>query len=40
VGVGLSYFTNYPPGFFVTTIALVLFALARGIAATRRRAGR
>jgi zinc/manganese transport system permease protein len=39
VGLGLSYFTNYPPGFFVTTIALVLFALARIAAATRRRAG-
>jgi zinc/manganese transport system permease protein len=30
VGLGLSYFTNYPPGFFVSTIAFVLYALARG----------
>jgi zinc/manganese transport system permease protein len=29
VGLGLSYFTNYPSGFFVTSVALVLFALAR-----------
>jgi zinc/manganese transport system permease protein len=29
VGLGLSYFTNYPPGFFVTSIALLLFAAAR-----------
>jgi zinc/manganese transport system permease protein len=29
VGLGLSYFTNYSPGFFVTSIALALFAAAR-----------
>jgi len=29
VGLGLSYFTNYSPGFFVTTAAMVLFTLAR-----------
>jgi zinc/manganese transport system permease protein len=29
VGLGLSYFTNYPSGFFVTSVALVLFAGAR-----------
>jgi zinc/manganese transport system permease protein len=29
VGLGLSYFTNDPPGFFVTSIAIVLFAVAR-----------
>ncbi len=29
VGLGLSYFTNDPPGFFVTSIAIVLFAAAR-----------
>ena len=29
VGLGLSYFTNDPPGFFVTSIALALFAAAR-----------
>ncbi len=29
VGLGLSYFTNYPPGFFVTSLAIALFAAAR-----------
>jgi zinc/manganese transport system permease protein len=29
VGLGLSYFTNDPPGFFVTSIAIALFAGAR-----------
>jgi zinc/manganese transport system permease protein len=29
VGLGLSYFTNLPSGFFVTSIAIVLFAGAR-----------
>jgi zinc/manganese transport system permease protein len=29
VGLGLSYFTNYSPGFYVSTIALVLYAGAR-----------
>ena len=29
LGLGLSYFTNYSPGFFSTTLAIVLFALAR-----------
>jgi zinc/manganese transport system permease protein len=29
VGLGLSYFTNYSPGFFTTTAAMVLFTLAR-----------
>jgi zinc/manganese transport system permease protein len=29
VGLGLSYFTNLPSGFFVTSIAIVLFAAAR-----------
>ena len=29
VGLGLSYFTNDPPGFFVTSIAMALFAAAR-----------
>jgi zinc/manganese transport system permease protein len=29
VGLGLSYFTDWPPGFFVTSIALALFVLAR-----------
>jgi zinc/manganese transport system permease protein len=29
VGLGLSYFTDYPSGFFVTSIALALFVVAR-----------
>jgi zinc/manganese transport system permease protein len=29
VGLGLSYFTDDPAGFFVTSVALVLFAAAR-----------
>jgi zinc/manganese transport system permease protein len=29
VGLGLSYFTNYSPGFFATSLAITLFALAR-----------
>ncbi len=29
VGLGLSYFTNYPSGFFMTSIAMALFAGAR-----------
>jgi zinc/manganese transport system permease protein len=29
LGLGLSYYTNYPPGFFSTTLAITLFALAR-----------
>jgi zinc/manganese transport system permease protein len=29
LGLGLSYFTDYSPGFFATTAALVLFTLAR-----------
>ncbi len=29
VGLGLSYFTNWPPGFFVTSLAMVLFVAAR-----------
>jgi zinc/manganese transport system permease protein len=28
-GLGLAYFTNDPPGFFVTTIAIVTFIVAR-----------
>lgn len=30
VGLALSYFTNYSAGFFTTSAAVVLFALARG----------
>jgi zinc/manganese transport system permease protein len=36
VGLGLSYYTNYSPGFFSTTLAIVMFALARAA----RRLGR
>jgi zinc/manganese transport system permease protein len=31
VGLGLSYFTDYSPGFFSTTVAIVLFILARTV---------
>jgi zinc/manganese transport system permease protein len=37
VGLGLSYFTNYSVGFFVTSTAIVLYAAAR---AARALAGR
>jgi len=37
VGLGLSYFTNYSPGFFATSIAIVLFTLARVARSLRRR---
>ena len=37
VGLGLSYFTNYSPGFFATTIAIVLFTLARAVRSLARR---
>ena len=42
VGLGLSYFTNYSPGFFATSLAIVLFTLARAwrsIARNRPRPG-
>jgi zinc/manganese transport system permease protein len=42
VGLALSYFTNDPPGFFVTSIALALFAAARlapNLSARRRPRG-
>jgi zinc/manganese transport system permease protein len=42
VGLGLSYFTNYSPGFYVSTIAIVLYAgarLARGLSTARSRRG-
>ncbi|MCA1682979.1 MAG: metal ABC transporter permease [Actinobacteria bacterium] len=38
VGLGLAYFTDYPVGFYATTLAFVLFVAARGAAATGRRA--
>ncbi len=37
VGLGLSYFTNYSPGFFATTTAMVLFTLARATRSLPRR---
>jgi zinc/manganese transport system permease protein len=37
LGLGLSYFTNYSPGFFATTVAIVLFALARAARSLPRR---
>jgi zinc/manganese transport system permease protein len=35
IGLGLAYFTNYPAGFFVSTIALTLFAAARAARVAR-----
>jgi zinc/manganese transport system permease protein len=40
VGLGLSYFTNYSVGFFVTSTALVLYAAARGARALTARGAR
>jgi len=40
VGLGLSYFTNYSPGFFATTAAMVLFTLARAARSLPERRGR
>ena len=39
VGLGLAYFTIYPVGFYVTTLAFGLYAAARGARALRERAG-
>jgi zinc/manganese transport system permease protein len=36
LGLGLSYFSSYPAGFFIATVAFALYALARTIAALRR----
>jgi zinc/manganese transport system permease protein len=41
-GLGLSYFTNYSPGFYVSTIAIVLYGgarLWRGLSPKRSRRG-
>jgi zinc/manganese transport system permease protein len=35
LGLALSYYTNYSPGFFSTTLAIVLFALARAARSLR-----
>ena len=35
LGLGLSYYTNYSPGFFSTTLAIILFALARAARSLR-----
>lgn len=40
VGLGLSYFTNYSPGFFTTTAAMVLFTLARATRSLAQRRSR
>jgi zinc/manganese transport system permease protein len=37
LGLGLSYFTNYPSGFFATSIAMVLFLLSRAARSLRGR---
>lgn len=37
LALGIAYFSVYPIGFFVTTIAFVLYVLAQGVAWGRRR---
>jgi zinc/manganese transport system permease protein len=36
VGEGVAYFSPYPVGFWVTTIAFAMFVLATGYRAARR----
>jgi zinc/manganese transport system permease protein len=36
IGLGVSYFSVYPAGFFITMTAFAIYALARGLAAARR----
>jgi zinc/manganese transport system permease protein len=36
VGLGLSYFSVYPPGFYIASVAFALYLLARAAAAARR----
>ena len=36
IGLGLSYFTNYSVGFFVTSLAFGIYVLSRRGSATRR----
>ena len=40
LGLGLSYFSVYPPGFFISVVAFAIYLLARGAgAASERRRG-
>lgn len=38
IGLGLAYFTNYPVGFFITSLAFAVYALARIVRALREAA--
>jgi zinc/manganese transport system permease protein len=40
LGLGLSYSSVYPPGFFISVVAFAIYLLARGAAAARERARR
>jgi len=40
LGLGVAYFSPYPAGFFITTIAFAVYVLARTLAAARGRAAR
>jgi zinc/manganese transport system permease protein len=40
LGLGISYFSSYPAGFFIATISFAVYVLARTGAAVRRRARR
>jgi zinc/manganese transport system permease protein len=40
LGLGLSYFSVYPPGFFISVVAFAIYLLARGAAVARERARR
>jgi zinc/manganese transport system permease protein len=40
LGLGIAYYSPYPIGFWVTTIAFAIYLLARGLAAVPRRAHR
>lgn len=39
LGLGISYFSSYPAGFFVATTSFVVYLMARGLGATRARRG-
>ncbi len=39
LGLGLAYFSVYPPGFFVATISFAIYVLARALAFARGRLG-
>ena len=40
IGLGLAYFSMYPPGFFIAVVSFAGYLLARFAAAVWRAAGR